>query len=224
MLMLHNRFPRAIAVIVGLLAVAEAWGQLKIEGYGDLIDPDGDCRVLNVDEKIDLTVPGYHDLDPVAKNTSGPRVVREVEGDFVLEDRIARIPRPAKDGAIKEKSLFWAAGLVVWQDEKNFVTLARASNDRKEHMFLATSAFRDGERIDGGIGRETTGPEVSLRLERRDGKLAAFASDDGMEWTAVKLSMPELGKKLKVGVTMINRTNKDFTAHFDEFAVRPIKK
>jgi hypothetical protein len=35
----------------------------KIIGYGDLHDPDGDCRVTEDDGKLALTVPAkYHDL------------------------------------------------------------------------------------------------------------------------------------------------------------------
>ena len=74
-------------------------------------------------------------------------------------------------------------------------------------------------RVSSGTGKDLALPEAWLRLERREGKLQASVSDDGEEWTPVKLTAPDFGKKVKVGIGMVNVTTKEFLAHFEDYSV-----
>jgi regulation of enolase protein 1 (concanavalin A-like superfamily) len=222
--MLRIPFPFGLAVVVGLLAGSWAAGQVKISGVGEFIDPDADCRVRDDEGKFEITVPGtYHDLDPSQKKVNGPRALREVEGDFLVKVRLAKFNPPDKMTALKNKPAYRGAGLIVWQDDRNFVTLFRAGSDNNAHLFSAATAYKDGERVFTGTGKDLALPNAWLRLERREGKLLASASDDGEEWFAVKLTAPDLPKKVKVGVGVVNVTNKDFLVHFDEFSLKQRK-
>jgi regulation of enolase protein 1 (concanavalin A-like superfamily) len=218
--MWRKLLPPWSAVIAGLLVAGWAAAQVKISTVGEFIDPDGDCRLMDDEGKFEVTVPGgYHDLDPAAKTINGPRALREVEGDFLIQVRLANFRVPDKDTALKNKRVFRGAGLLVWQDDKNFVTLFRAANDANPNLFATAAAYKDGVRVSSGTGKDLTLPDAWLRLERREGKLQATVSDDGEEWTAVKLHAPDFGKKVRVGIGMVNVTSKDFLAHFEDYSV-----
>jgi regulation of enolase protein 1 (concanavalin A-like superfamily) len=218
--MWRKLLPPWSAVIAGLLIASWAAADGKISAVGEFIDPDGDCRVMDDEAKFEITAPGgYHDLDPTLKTINGPRALRDVEGDFLVQVRLANFSTPDKATALKGKTAFRGAGLLVWQDDKTFVTLFRAGSDRNPHLFAATTAFKDGVRVFSGTGKDLALPEAWLRLERREGKLQASVSDDGEEWMPVKLTAPEMGKKVKVGVGLVNITSKDFLAHFEDFSV-----
>jgi regulation of enolase protein 1 (concanavalin A-like superfamily) len=208
------------AVVAGLLVASWAAGQVKISAVGEFIDPDGDCRVMDDEGKFEITVPGgYHDLDPSLKTINGPRALREVEGDFLVQVRLANFAVPEKTTALKNKPVYRGAGLLLWQDDKNFVTLFRAGTDTNPHLFASATAYKDGVRVFGGTGKDLALPEAWLRLERREGKLQASVSDDGEEWTPIKLTAPDFAKKVRVGVGLVNVTTKDFLAHFEDFSV-----
>jgi regulation of enolase protein 1 (concanavalin A-like superfamily) len=218
--MWRKLIPPWSAIIAGLLVAGWAAAQIKISAVGEFIDPDGNCRLMDDEGKFEVTVPGgYHDLDPSAKTTNGPRALRDVEGDFLIQVRLANFNIPEKDTALKNKPVFRGAGLLVWQDDKNFVTLFRAANVTNPHLFAVAFAFKDGARVSSATGKDLALPDAWLRLERRQGKLQASVSDDGDEWTPVKLAAPEFGKKVKVGIGLVNVTSKDFLAHFEDYSV-----
>src|SRR5262249_23997151 len=53
-----------------------------IEGWGSVVDPDGDCTVKGEQGKLTMTVPNkLHNLNP-AIASNAPRVLQEVAGDF----------------------------------------------------------------------------------------------------------------------------------------------
>src|SRR4051812_23154191 len=55
-----------------------------IEGWGDVIDPEGDCRVGLEKGTLTIAVPATsHDLSVEAGNMKAPRVLRGVDGDFI---------------------------------------------------------------------------------------------------------------------------------------------
>jgi regulation of enolase protein 1 (concanavalin A-like superfamily) len=218
--MSRKLLPPIAAVVAGLLVASWAAGQVKIGAVGEFIDPDGDCRVMDDEGKFEITIPGgYHDLDPSLKTINGPRALRDVEGDFLVQVRLANFDVPEKATALKNKPTFRGAGLLVWQDDKNFVTLFRAATNSNRHLFASTTAFKDGVRVFSGTGKDLALPEAWLRLERREGKLLASVSDDGEEWTPMKLNAPDFAKKVRVGIGMVNVTSKDFLAHFEDFSV-----
>src|SRR5688572_10707864 len=56
-----------------------------IDGWGTVVDPDGDCRFAESNGKLTITVPGtYHDLthSEGRDQLNSPRVIQEVKGDF----------------------------------------------------------------------------------------------------------------------------------------------
>ena len=194
-----------------------------IKGWGEIVDPAGDCGIAEVEGGLTITVPGsYHDFTPEAdyNNLDAPRIVQEVEGDFEMQVLVRKFPRPlANTGANTTKPLpYVSSGLVVWQEGGKFVRLERAS---AHPTFLAAvgSWFSGQKKV--ARGRNTLQDEsVWLRLKRKGGKLSLFHSA-GKTWTPVVPAGEEflLPGKVKVGVFTINATNREIRHQFEGFTL-----
>src|SRR5688572_5897260 len=133
-----------VTVTATAFAVAEAPSK-KSGGWGEWIDPDGDCDVKAEGAALLITVPGKpHDLWPENPKpevrTNAPRVLRNVEGDFTVQVKAVDSVKAAKG--------FRAATLLIWQDDKNFVRLDDACTTRPGHplFFAYYHVFTDGKR------------------------------------------------------------------------------
>src|SRR4051812_32834403 len=122
-----------VAVFAFFLAawsLAEEKKPQTIKGWGTVVDPDGDCRVEEKDGTLTITVAKtHHDLtyQEIGNRFNAPRVVREVEGDFTMQVKVPKFPMPDADAEATGLYPFMSAGLLVWQDEKNFFRVERAA-------------------------------------------------------------------------------------------------
>jgi hypothetical protein len=122
---------------------------------------------------------------------------------------------------------FTGAGLLVWQDDKNYLRLERNrfwTEPNKSACFPPLlEYFEDGE-------YQNTDPEVTqepffkeawtyLRLERRGDNIKANYSDNGKDWTEVKKITTKFAAKISVGVAAINTSDNSFTAEYEEFKI-----
>jgi|SRR5688572_27744747 len=200
----------------------------EIEGWGDVIDPDGDCRVAGTGASLEIVVPGsYHDLWPDAQGAmNAPRVLREAPaGDFAVEVRVAAPVVAEKGTEIRRGSAFRAATLLIWQDEKNFIRFDRASlfRDNKRRDFGYLHVYQDGKRT-GETTRDLTAPAqpCRLKLQRRGEEIiASFSEDDGKSWSEMPPQKAKLIEPLKTGVAALNSSSKPFDARFDGLIVAP---
>src|SRR5688500_15258010 len=107
------------SIVTALFAVAADTPATKpaprqIEGWGDVIDPDGDCRITGTAEALEILVPGsYHDLWPDPQGAmNAPRVLRDVPaGDFAVQVRIPAPVLAEKGTEIRRGSAFRGATL-----------------------------------------------------------------------------------------------------------------
>src|SRR5438876_465559 len=86
------RFPRTLLLFV-LGAVAFAAPAPKpstwTAGWDKPVDPSRDCRFDYDGEKLTITVPGKnHGLDVMGNRLNAPHLLREVQGDFVVQVRV----------------------------------------------------------------------------------------------------------------------------------------
>jgi hypothetical protein len=80
----------AIAGCIVPLAFAREEPQPTIEGWGKVIDPDGDCRIGFTSGILSIVIPPtLHDLSAEAGKMNAPRVVENIEGDFIAQVRIS---------------------------------------------------------------------------------------------------------------------------------------
>jgi regulation of enolase protein 1 (concanavalin A-like superfamily) len=195
----------------------------QIKGWGTVVDPAGDCKVALKNGKLTITVPGtHHNLNPTPlfDNVLAPRVLQEVEGDFTMQVKVEVFARPqAKTSTNKAGNSLVAAGLLVWQDEKNFVRFLQAAMGETGALGGSLEVYRDGKFIGGG-STATDDKATHLKLSRKGNAFSFAVSADGKDWSEIKgegvdLGKIDLAKQLKVGVAAVNATTKEFAPQFE---------
>lgn len=214
--------------LVATTAIADEKKLQTIKGWGEVVDPDGDCTVQSEKGKVTITVPEKnHNLAPVI-GQNAPRILQEVEGDFTVQVKASGDFKPTDRSTLEGGRSFNGAGLLLWQDEKNFLRLERNSFRIPEQNLSVCyppllELYADGQ-------YQNTNPEPQpdtffkgrstyLRLERRGGTVRASLSDDGKEWSFVKQLRVDFPKKLKVGVAAISTSAEPFRVEFEELKV-----
>jgi len=233
-----------VVAAICLLAVAQTAEEKKaqtVKGWGEVMDPDGDCKVEEKDGKLSIAVPGrYRDLWVGTGKVNAPRVLQNVEGDFSAQVLVTGVLHPAKDTLIPNivsTAPFQAGGLIIWLNDQTMVRLERAGTTNPKTGVFGTfsylQAFANNKRhveprkkkpINDGNRIEEK--DTWLRLERKEGKIyAATSQDGGRSWSDLPDSgfSMDLPEKLKVGVEAIQTTTKELTAEFKDFKITPMK-
>jgi len=217
-----------------------------VKGWGDVTDPDGNCKVTVDGGKVTISMPGgQHDLWP-EKNKTGkvnaPRILQSVEGDFVVTVKVTGAIKPQKGTMVPKLGSggpFQGGCLLIWQDENTFMRFDRcgvysASKD-KNLAFFYLQAFKDTKRVTDKESKKVINlfkegqldEDGYLRLERKKGKVyPSFSQDGGKTWLV--LAPPsvstDLPQKVKVGVGAVNNTTKAFSVQFQDFEVKKLAK
>lgn len=205
-----------LTVALGISAGAQTGPAFP--GWGDLVDPGKDCKVRLDDKALVFDVPaGTHALKPFPEKQNAPRVLRDIEGNFVAALKImGDFP-----GDTANPETVQSAGLLLWQDERNFIRLERRSD--KHGDVLTLDYWKDGQPQDASAGVLVKGDTVWVRLTRRMDKLKAESSHDGKTWTDLKaLGSVRLSSRLNLGPLVTNSAGKPVQARFEEFQVKGI--
>jgi regulation of enolase protein 1 (concanavalin A-like superfamily) len=214
----------------GLLAAGAAADDKKpqtIPDWGTVTDPEGDCTIKADGQKLRITIPeGTHDLNQKIGGMKAPRVLQEVAGDFTVQVKVTGDFNPGDKAAAENASPFVSGGLLVWQDEKNYLRVERnawwiAAAGKTGCFPPLVEYYRDGEyqetNPDGTLDDFFKGRSTWLRIERRGEKATVSYSHDGKEWTVVKEITTGFPDKVQVGVAAINTAAKPLTVEFEEF-------
>ena len=199
--------------------VAFSHGQ-AIVGWGEIMDPNRDCKFISNKKELTITVPGgHHNLNPAApfNNVAAPRILRKASGDFdvQVEVPVFNFPKP-KTAFASNLTSFVAAGLLLWADDQNFVRFELAANGDSGQMFANLHGFTMGKTA---IGEVKILPHLTtfLKVERRTGTLRFLHSGDGLKWMNIdipinsqKFDTPEV----EVGVVAVNVTTGTHVATF----------
>jgi hypothetical protein len=158
-------------------------GPAALTVWGDVIDPDGDCRLKLEDGALVGHVPGtLHDLNIDIGKNNAPRVVQDVDGDFVAQVKVTGSFQPGQDRTGPKSVPYNGGGLVVWLDQDHYIRLERASmyRDRRVMGFLAFESRELGTRAEvhnkGGLD---PGKDLWLRLERHGSVSPASSARTG---------------------------------------------
>ncbi|MFO0956515.1 MAG: DUF1349 domain-containing protein [Isosphaeraceae bacterium] len=211
-----------LGLFVGLSAAVfgiSAQGQTpRFPGWGDPVDPGNDCKIQLEDKALVFQVPaGTHVLKPFPEKQNAPRVLRDIEGNFVATLKISGDFR----GETANPEAAQSAGLLLWQDEKNFVRLERRTG--KDGEVLAIDYWKDGQPQEATPGTPWKGNSAWIRLTRRMDKLKAETSEDGKTWADLKnLGSVRLSSRLNLGTLVTNTAPKPANARFEEFQVKAI--
>jgi regulation of enolase protein 1 (concanavalin A-like superfamily) len=191
--------------------------------WGEFVSPDRDCKI-NLDPSkalIKISVPGTpHLLSAELGRMNAPRLVREVGGDFDAYVSVAGVSHPEGKSMKQYAAPYHGAGILVWQDEANYVRLEIAADvhqgkirpytnfEYRENGALAASR---GLKFDDGLRR--------LRLRRRGDEIYAAFGPDGVRWTLFPRLVVKFKDRLKVGVIAINNSTKLLDAELEGFTV-----
>lgn len=192
----------------------------NVPNWGQVIDPEGDCRFEYHEGTFSICVPGaYHDLWPGQGKVNAPLVLQEVTGDFTVEVLVAAVPKPKPNTilpGLASRSSFHAGTLVIWQDAENFVRFDRTemNRDGREIRSCYLHVFRDGKRT-AELYPAVDDLPTHLKLQRRGNRLAAWYSQDGgRQWSALPEQAIEMPDTLRIGISAINNTTSACDIHF----------
>lgn len=137
-----------------------------------------------------------------------------------MEVRVKRFAQPSPGTGVNPEHPFSyvSAGLLVWHDRQNLVRFQRAVNADSGFVGTFGQYISEAKNI-GGSRTELADEDTFLRIERRAGKFALALSKDGRTWTNVRMQGKDLTLpgKVKVGVFVINCTNRSITHAFSDF-------
>jgi regulation of enolase protein 1 (concanavalin A-like superfamily) len=190
--------------------------------WGDAIDPDGDCRVVVEPTRVRIFVPGKpHILSAEIHGMNAPRILREVRGDFDARVSVAGVFHPAGRSTFKAyPSPYHGAGILLWQDEENYVRLEIAADVQRGKIrpYVNFEYRKDGTlAVSNGLKNDDSSSH--LRLRRRGEEIYAAFGPDGVRWTSFPPLVVKINDRLKIGVTAINTATRPLEAQLDGFEV-----
>lgn len=212
-----------------LLAAGVASGQgtvAPIPGWGQPIDPDGDCRIHLDGADLVIEVPSTpHTLRGYPHPRNAPRVLRDIESNWTATVKVsAELDLGDAPAGAAAEPPSQSAGLVLWLDDLNFVRLARHAQPKPDgegafHTVLFEYT-RDGQRQtpppapDGPV---LDGPAAWLRLTRHIDKVKAEYSADGETWTELGTLTARFPSRLRLGPVVTTTAPSPLTARFADF-------
>ena len=191
-------------------------------GWNNVIDPDRDCQMETKNDTIHIDVPGTaHDFAAELQRWNAPRVLAQVDGDFVLEVKIHGAFQPAKPSTIEGRRPYHGAGLLLVQDKQNHLSLQRGAvllGNRLRHY--ANFEWRHGpEAKVSNYEFDIEDRDISLRVARRGNRILAMASQDGVNWRAFNPIQVDFPQTLSVGVAAINSSKVPLSCSFHELSL-----
>jgi regulation of enolase protein 1 (concanavalin A-like superfamily) len=192
----------------------------ELAGWGTAIDPGEDCEIKPESKTLTVKVPGkFHDLNPDSGKLNAPRIVRAVEGDFVITVKVAGDFKPGGQSTNPKGVPYNGAGILVWSDPDNFIRLERGAMLRQGKIgtYIAFEEREGGYRGAVHNGRFQAG-DCYLRLERKGSRIFGSVSSDGSKWLRLKPIDTVWPANLKVGLTAINSSSEPFSVRFEEFS------
>jgi regulation of enolase protein 1 (concanavalin A-like superfamily) len=225
--MVRNRAVLLLSVVACLLAVASGAADdkaaTKIKGWGEVTDPDRDCKVALVKDRLTVKVPGTaHDFAAELQRLNAPRVMGKVQGDFIAEVKVSGEFKPSEKSTIDGRRPYNGAGLLLVKDDNNYVSLHRGAVTLETGVrhYLNFELRKDGALTVSRYEVELEDKDALLRLERRGDKVFALTSPDGLHWKAyddpIEIDFPEA---LRLGVEAVSSSDQPFACTLEGFAV-----
>jgi hypothetical protein len=205
-------------------------------GWDRPIDPDNDCKFTQAKGRLTIEVPGKdHDFDPRRGKLNAPRLLRPVEGDFVLVTRIRGPFRASAKSSTEAAPSHAAAGVLIEVEDKARTRIRFQYGVTREggepsqftaYICQSLARPRGGFSVSNGDpNRWPIGDAVYLRLERQGTTLHGHLGPDGKRWFQVaQVLMEGLPPKLKVGLLATSTSQIPLTVTFDEFKLEEGKR
>jgi len=197
-----------------------------IEGWGKWVDPDGDCQHKLEEGKLTITVPNTaHDLSVEQGIMNAPMVVRDLVGDFTISVHVSGQFRPGKS-LVQGRAAYQGAGLIMAQDNNNYIRLERAcyvAQGTGKLVHYANFEIRSqGQPLQLGMPDLTLDPTLDtwLALQRKGNRIDAAVSQDGKHWKTLPPKQYGGPDQLTVGVAAVSATDRAFNPTFSDLNVK----
>jgi S1-C subfamily serine protease/regulation of enolase protein 1 (concanavalin A-like superfamily) len=209
---------------------------ISFAALGPLIDPlkkpVKDSQLQKEPGAFTIQVPaGTHLLSIGLEVKNAPMTLADVEGDFVAQVRVAGGMVPGTDPPrYKGKTLpntFQGAGIILWQDTKNYIRIERTVRAEKGKIVLTSEALleivKGGKLVGFAYPGVPDGP-LYLRAERLNGAVRLLFGPDGRRWVPFQKLAIALPPKVQVGLVACNASKQPLNARFEEFVLVTDKK
>ncbi len=198
----------------------------------DLVDQNKDCKLVKERDAIKIEVPpGCHTLLPViADKNSGlnaPRTLAKVEGDFVMHALIGGALNPGLERVNNPRTnrpldwSFQSAGLLLWEDDKNFIRLERTASVMRRGTFLEhrllVEVYKQGKIVGEPLWFSVPEGPMHLMMLRNNGLIRCLFSPDGVRWIAFREFAADFPNRVEVGLSAANMSKKPLTAEYSDF-------
>lgn len=192
--------------------------------WGVKIDPDNDCQFKDLGNAVEISVPNtWHDVNADTGKLNGPRIMREVSGDFTVTVKVSGTFSPGTKGTKPRTVPCIGGGILVWLDSNNYIFLDRFAINRggKVAEYAAFEEREWGTRAavnnKGGL---PVGKPLWVRLERRGDRILGSISGDGKNWMRLDPMDTSYPSTVKVGFSVINCADQPITVRFDNFTLK----
>jgi regulation of enolase protein 1 (concanavalin A-like superfamily) len=196
---------------------------VELPGWGRALDPQKDCDFLAEKTRLSLTIKSSrHQQVGATMGTNTPRVVRDVEGDFVATVKVLAEYQPTGPSTNPRAIPFNGAGFILWNDDQNYIRLERAALNRnnKVSTYMNFEYFRTGERALNSNDSMAPG-DCWIRMERQGGRILGSCSTDGLAWKEAKFFEVAWPEKLKLGLqATTSASNLPWPVTFEEFELK----
>lgn len=199
---------------------------VEIPGWGRAVDPDGDSKFTVAGTRLTIGVADTpHALVIERNQMNAPRVVREIQGDFVAQVKVVgHFPRGA-EAKVEGRRPYHSAGFFLAKDDKSYIRLEKAEMVvGADNMTFVGFELRDGgvpKRMANGLESplDPKLEQVFLRLERVGQTITASVSEDGLKWKQLQPMTVDWPAKLLIGVTAGHNTADPFAPSFEGLSV-----
>jgi regulation of enolase protein 1 (concanavalin A-like superfamily) len=171
------------------------------------VDPDGDCQ-FTAEPEVTITVPGTnHDLARTSSyvKQNAPRVLDDIKGDFRLAVKVGTFPTPKPGTSSNNVSSLVGAGLLVWQDDQNYIRLERVAEGNSGSHVVLLEAVMDGNEVNSER-RDIDDSDTYLRVSREGNAFTFESGAVGSNWSKLKTLDLKFPEQVKAGVAAVNTT------------------
>jgi regulation of enolase protein 1 (concanavalin A-like superfamily) len=192
----------------------------KLESWNGLVGVPGDCKLLADGTGLNVTLPGtLHLLSPDLNLKNAPRMMSFVEGDFVAAVKIPGRILPGTKPVGRLPFTFQGAGLLIWEDENNYLRLEKASSYSEGKLrSLVLAEYCSKGKVVSHVSRDVREGTLTLKFDRRGSEVrCSYSPDDGKTWLELKRQNVAFPNTIAVGVSASNASPKAFVARFEDF-------
>ncbi len=192
----------------------------QVDRWGELTGPPADTRFRTDGDGLTINIPNtLHILSPDLKTKNAPKLLTDVSGDFQAQVRVLGRILPGTDPLPTLPFTFQGAGLLIWENEDNYLRLERTASysaEGKKHQVFVEYC-RDG-RLAPLTVRDSREGETLLKFERKGSEVrCSYSPDNGKTWLEVKRQPVGFPAAVQVGVSASNASRKPFAARLEGF-------